>query len=139
MLQAGEAKVTGNLRIQGVGDKATIHYWNKTEDKISWECGILQKGNYKVAMNYSLDKAMKGGKISFTAGDQQIITLAEPSGSWSDFRTFELGIVNIDKTGTARIVLQAAQLPDVQGAALPDVFWLSLTPTNETATSKPLN
>lgn len=140
VLSARAAKVTGALRIQGATNAtATIHYWNKPGDTISWVWTVRQPGNYRVALNYSLDKAMTGGKISLVAGDQQIIAPAEPTGKWSDFRAFELGVVRADKAGDIPVTLQAAQLPQVPAAALPDVAWLSLTPTNAPATSKPVN
>ena len=98
---------------------------------------LAKPGNYRVEPNCSLDRKMTGGKILFVAGDQQIAAPAEPTGKWSDFHTFELGIMNVDRAGDIPVMLQAAQLPQVSGAALPDVSRLSLTPTNTPAASKP--
>jgi hypothetical protein len=138
LLQAEKAKVTGNLKILDEPKPVCIHYWNNLNDKISWECLISNPGNYLVKLNYSLDKGITGGVMSFIAGDQQIIAAAEPTLNWHDFRTFELGVVKLNKAGNVLVVLQGIQLPHT-GGALPDVAWLSLTPTNVPATSKPLS
>lgn len=137
VLRACDAKVTGNLKIQGKAETATIHFWNKPDDLISWAWNSPKPGNYRVALNYSLGAAMKGGKILLVAHDQLIVAPAEPTGKWSDFRTFELGVVRVERAGEISVILQAAQLPQTPGAALPDVAWLSLAPTNAPATSKP--
>ena len=139
VLPASTAKVTGALKIQGQAEAATIHFWNNTNDFISWAWVAAKPGNYRVELNYSLDRKMTGGKILLVAGDQQIVAPAEPTDKWSDFHTFELGIVRVDKAGDTTVTLQAAQLPQVPGAALPDVSWLSLTPTNAPATSTSFN
>jgi hypothetical protein len=68
----------------------------------------------------------------------QLIAPVEVTGKWSDFHTFELGVVHVGKGGDTPVRLQAAQLPQVAGAALPDVSWLSLKPTNAAATSNPV-
>jgi hypothetical protein len=138
VLPASDAKVTGALKIQGKSETATIHFWNNTNDAISWVWVGAKPGNYRVELNYSLDPKMTGGKILFRAGDQQLIAPAPVTGKWSDFHTFELGVVQVGQGGDIPVKLQAAQLPQVPGAALPDVGWLSFTATKAPATSNPV-
>jgi hypothetical protein len=138
LLLAEMAKVTGNLKILNEPKPVSIHYWNNLKDTISWECQISKPGNYLVKLNYSLDLGLTGGVMSFIAGDQQIIASAEPTNNWHDFRTFELGVVKMNRAGNILVVVQGLQLPHKTGA-LPDVAWLSFSPTNGPATSKPIN
>jgi hypothetical protein len=133
LLQAETAKVTGNLKILNEPKPVSVHYWNNLNDTISWKCQISKPGNYLVKINYSLDKELTGGVMSFIAGDQQIIAAAEPTNNWHDFRTFELGVVKMNKAGNIQVVIQGIQLPHT-GGALPDVAWLSLTSTNQQIT-----
>ena len=135
VLPAYKAKLTGALTLQDEGDAATIHFWNTTGDTISWNWAGARPGRYQVEMKYSLDQTMKGGKVLITVGGQRIIVPVEPSGKWTDYRTFPLGVVSVDRAGDLPVVLQAAQLPEGIQTALPDVAWLSLTPTGEPATS----
>jgi hypothetical protein len=88
-------------------------------------------------------RAENWGAVQLTnTGDEPAavgIVITFPSVTFSDFRTFELGVVRMDKTGNVPVILQAAQLPQVPGVALPDVSRLSLTLTDAPATSKPLD
>jgi hypothetical protein len=139
ILHAQKAKVTGNLKILGNADASAIHFWNNLNDTISWVWTVDQPGNYHVQMNYSLDKVWTGGKMLFVADNQQIIAPAEPTTGWADYRIFELGVVNIGKAGSITVLLKAMKLTEPKGGPLPDIAWLSLTPTNAPATSKPLD
>jgi hypothetical protein len=137
LLQAGTAKITGNLKILNEPKPVSVHYWNNLEDIISWDCPIPKPGNYLVKINYSLDKELTGGVISFIAGDQQIIAATVPTCNWLDFRIFELGVVKINKAGNIMVTVQGIRLPHAEGP-LPDIAWISLSPTNAATTSKPL-
>lgn len=133
VLKAQQAFVTGKLKILGEEDSAAIHYWHNTDDIISWNGNFLQAGNYVVKINYSLDEALVGGKFSVIAGGQQIIAEAKPTESWWDFKTFELGVINIDKAGNKTVTIKGVQMPQAKDPALPDVVWVSFTKTGAAA------
>lgn len=136
ILHAWKARLTGALTLQDEQEEATIHFWNQAGDTISWTWPGAEPGRYLVEMHYSLDLSMKGGKVSLTVGDQRIVAPVQPSGKWTDYKTFPLGVVSVKKPGDRAVVLQAAQLPAVSGAALPDVARILFTPTSEPATSE---
>jgi hypothetical protein len=138
LLQAETAKVTGNLKILDEPKPVSVHYWNNLKDIISWECPVPNPGNYLVKINYSLDKGLTGGVMSFIAGDQQIIAATVPTYNWLDFRIFELGVVRINKAGNIMVAVHGIRLPHAEGS-LPDIAWISLSPTNAPVTSKPLD
>ncbi|HEX8311715.1 MAG TPA: DUF1080 domain-containing protein [Chthoniobacteraceae bacterium] len=136
LLHAWQARLTGNLTLQGEKEAASIHFWNKPEDTISWTWTGAEPGRYRVEINYSLHPNMQGGKISLIAGEQRIVAPAETTGAWTEFRTFPLGVLSVEKGGDLSVVLQAAQMPSPASPAMPDVVWLSLTPTDAPATSE---
>ena len=137
---ARDAQVCGSLKIHDKGEqKATIHLWNNLNDSIHW-VESFQEGNYWVRMHYS-EPAM-GGAASLTVGDEQLVSLLEPTGDWTRYETFDLGIIRINKTGRLPVTLKGTQLSLVDGkhqSALPDVHWISFTPTDEEAQSQPVD
>lgn len=136
VLYASQANLSGNLQLQGQAQAATIHYWNQPDDTITWNWQAPRAGHYQAALHYSLAPAMQGGRISLTVDSQRLVAAATPSAAWTDYQTFQLGVIYIDKAGAVSVVLQAAQLPAVPQAALPDVAWLSLTPTDAPSMSE---
>jgi hypothetical protein len=136
VLHAWQARLTGNLELQGEKEAASIHFWNKPEDTITWSWPAKEPGRYRAELNYSLDPKMRGGKISLTVGDQRLVAPAETTAAWTEFRTFPLGVLSVEKAGELAIVLQAAEMPSPTSSAMPDVVWLSLTPTDAPAISE---
>lgn len=135
-LYAWKAGLTGNLKLQDEKEAATIHFWNKAEDTITWKWTAAVPGSYLAELKYSFPPDLPGGRISLTMGGQSIVAPAEPSEGWADYRAFPLGVVSVDKAGEHTIVLQAAQMPSKESSPMPDVAWLSLTPTDAPATSE---
>ncbi|MDB5119665.1 MAG: Xylose isomerase-like barrel [Sphingobacteriales bacterium] len=125
---AGQARVTGALKILDTPVEHTIHYWNNLEDSISWIWPDASPGNYLVTINYSLNKTLVGGVFSLRAGEQQITVTAPVTESWYDFKTFEMGILQLEEAGTLPIVLQALKLPEAKETAMPDITWLKFIP-----------
>lgn len=136
VLYAWKAALTGNLKLHDEKEAATIHFWNQAEDTITWNWHATKPGNYLVELNYSLNPSLKDGRILLMIGGQQIIAPAVPSAGWTEYKTFPLGVVAVEKAGKQSVVLKAAQLPTAQRAAMPDIAWLSLTPTDGPATSE---
>ena len=124
-LKAGEAIVTGKLQILDYPVKYSIHFWHNTDDTITWQWHTAQPGKYKVALNYSLDKQLTGGVIVLQVGQQQITLEAMTTDSWTDFKIFEIGIVEIKSSEIIAVRLQALKLPKAKNAAMPDIAWLS--------------
>lgn len=129
ILPAKEATVTGKLKILEKDGITAVHYWHNTADIIQWHCKITTAGNYLVRVNYSLDKALRGGRLLVTANQQQLPVIAQPTQSWWDFQTFDLGVIHLQEPGDHVITLKGTQMPDTKDAAFPDIVWLSLIPT----------
>lgn len=138
-LWAKDAKLKGDLRLHDADiDSATIHGWHKVEDKIEWT-QKLSKGNYVVSLHYA--EPYLGGVISVCVGERQFSALIEPTVSWEQYKTSDLGIIHISSSGANTIILQGLQLSlkgDANEEALPDIRWISLTPTAQKAIDGPM-
>ena len=139
-LWARDASITETVRLYDPGEeKATIHFWQKTTDVISWKTNV-KKGNYKVSARYS--HLYSGSAISFTAGNQQFATLIETTSDWDTFMTFDLGVIAIEESGVTEFVMKATQLGLIEKENkenMPDIHWLLLTPTTEKENSQPVD
>ncbi len=136
ILHASKAALTGSLALQGEKEAASIHFWNKPEDTITWTWAAPKPGRYRAELNYSLHPAMQGGRISLTAGNQRIVAPAATTSAWTEFKTFPLGVLSVERGGDLVVALQAAQMPQNASPAMPDVLWLLLTPSDAPATSE---
>ncbi len=132
VLLARDAMLTGNLKLyDGGAREATIHKWSSTEDYISWTT-TLEQGNYLVKLHYS--EPYYGAAVSVEIGKRQLVSLLDSSGDWMKYRTSDLGVIHVEKAGEAILYLRGIQLAlkdDIHQEALPDVHWLSLTPTEQ--------
>ena len=129
-LLARDASIGGKMRIEDKGlEKASMHGWHNTTDKMTWTANV-KKGAYMVSLCYS--QPHTGSAFFITVGDRQLSVLAKPTSSWSEYLPFDLGVVTISKDGKIPVVLQGVQLSlkdKKHEEALPDVHWLTLTPT----------
>lgn len=127
VLRAADAHVTGALRIL---DDA-VHYWIGYGDTIGWSTQVPKAGIYRIRLAYSLSPSMTGGTYRITVGEHSEVRAALPTADWKDIRTFDAGLVRIDRPGTVPVSLRADRLPGIVGGALPDVSSISLTPATE--------
>lgn len=127
-LSAAHADVNGSLKIMNTPLAHTIHYWNNNHDVISWVCNIREAGNYRVKLNYSLDKPLTGGVIQIRVGENNITFETSTTDSWNHFLEVDAGIISIAAAGTLRVELQGVKLPEAEDAAYPDIHTLLLVP-----------
>lgn len=121
ILWANDASVTGSLRVLDKPVTYAIHYWNNTEDIISWNCMVTYPGQYVVEINYSLASEMIGGTFSIVVGEVVLLKSAIPTQGWQDFKTFNLGFLTIHRGGAIKVEMQAVHMPDATPSSMPDV------------------
>lgn len=143
-LNANMAQISKDMNLQGNGEQATIHAWNKPEQIISWSTN-LAPGNYQVLIRYA--QPYEGSAMSLDADGQELTTLFQPTFTWYDYKTAEVGIIKIPKGGKVTISLHGIQKGikrDKNGKlkaseVFPDVHYLNLIPTSMQATSQPID
>lgn len=139
-----DAKLTGDLELQNKekGTFAAIHNWNSTKQKISWNTNI-KKGRYQIRIKYA--EPLSGSAITITIGNQQLATLLKQTAGKDKYQEFDLGVINVASSGNTEILLQGIQLSLIKNKegkmehsqSLPNLQWVSLTPTDKTVDSTP--
>ncbi|MGN0221027.1 MAG: family 16 glycoside hydrolase [Prevotella sp.] len=134
LLRAGDAQLTDGLVLKN----GEIHKWNNVGQTITWQTD-LKEGRYAVTMHYA--EPYTGASVAFTVNGQEVVSLVQPTASWTAWRTSRLGVIEVNSGGKQTVTLQGRQLSLVgeeNKEALPDVAWLQLTPTDDAATSTPV-
>ena len=144
-LNASAAQFSADMRLEGKNkEEATVHGWNSPDQRISWNTQ-LKPGNYQVFIRYAQPYASSA--MTLEANGQELAAIFEPSFTWYDYRTSEVGILNIVRGGEVTITLRGIQngiKRDKEGKlkadeALPDVHYIELVPTSLAATSQQTN
>lgn len=143
-LYASAAQISDDMNLQGDGDEATIHAWNKPEQAISWTAK-LQPGNYQVLIRYA--QPHMGSAMTVDADGEELASLFKPTFTWYDYTTAAIGVIKIANGGDVTFTLRGIQngiCRDKEGKlkaneVLPDVHYLALVPTSLPATSQPVD
>ncbi|MFD0749788.1 DUF5077 domain-containing protein [Mucilaginibacter calamicampi] len=130
VLSAARAAVNGALKIMSTPLPHTLHYWNNTNDTITWNCEIPQPGKYLIKLNYSLDKHLTGGIVQIAIGEQSITFETSTTDSWLHFREVDAGVISIEQTGRLSVELKGVKLPVANDSAFPDIHTVSLVLTD---------
>ena len=132
-LPAAKAEVNGALRILDNNGTVAVHYWNQYGDAITWKLEDVKPGTYRVRLNYALPPSMPGGSMLLTVGRHDLKIMAKATEGWTDFQTFDAGVITVDQSGPVKVTLKGDRLPAVSGGVFPDVMWLSLAPAGKEA------
>ena len=144
-LNASAAQFSADMRLEGKNkEEATVHGWNSPDQRISWNTQ-LKPGNYQVFIRYAQPYASSA--MTLEADGQELAAIFEPSFTWYDYHTSEVGILKIVRCGEVTITLRCIQngiKRDKEGKlkadeALPDVHYIELVPTSLAATSQQTN
>lgn len=144
-LNASAAQFSADMHLEGKNkEEATVHGWNSPDQRISWNTQ-LKPGNYQVFIRYAQPYASSA--MTLEADGQELAAIFEPSFTWYDYHTSEVGILKIVRGGEVTITLRGIQngiKRDKEGKlkadeALPDVHYIELVPTSLAATSQQTN
>ena len=144
-LNASAAQFSADMRLEGKNkEEATVHGWNSPDQRISWNTQ-LKPGNYQVFIRYAQPYASSA--MTLEADGQELAAIFEPSFTWYDYHTSEVGILKIVRGGEVTITLRGIQngiKRDKEGKlkadeVLPDVHYIELVPTSLAATSQQTN
>ncbi|MBN1646915.1 MAG: hypothetical protein JW874_02680 [Spirochaetales bacterium] len=102
-------EAAGNLQLETNGAAPNVGWWEKVEDKISFEVTVAEAGKYMVRTTMSCDPQFPGSVINFTIADQTVSFEMPNTGAWSNYKKFEVGTVDL-KPGTYTLLVQAASV-----------------------------
>lgn len=100
LLHAREADIRGPSPIyESEGEKDQIGYWGDPEDSVSWTFNLFRPGTFELSITYSCSKGCGGSEFDVIVDGQSRTGGTKETGSWSEYRTDDLGRV---KLGEAR-------------------------------------
>jgi alpha-L-fucosidase len=89
--------------------KFHIAKWTGPSDTIRWRLLISQPGPYQVRVHYAAPDQSRGNKYVIHLGTQSISGVVEPTGAGYHYKSFDLGKINIGKSGLATFEIKPAQ------------------------------
>ncbi|MDX1283850.1 MAG: alpha-L-fucosidase, partial [Draconibacterium sp.] len=111
-INSGENVLLDNLSVNISGETKKrynrrgmlfVSKWNSTEDKAGWFIDIKQAQEYLIKITYSAPAKSIGSTYEINFGDVTQTFNIEDTGIDFDYKTFDLGKINFDKTGIVEI------------------------------------
>ena len=93
-----ESAITGGRAVKRYNRKGGYHIsgWLSPDDSISWNLNVDEPGRYRVSVSYAALPSWAGQEFRIKAGETALVFETAGTGDWYDFKTFDLGIVNLD-------------------------------------------
>jgi pectin methylesterase-like acyl-CoA thioesterase len=98
-----------NARMEN--DGANIGFWSDTDTSFEWPSNV-PPGSYKVALTYGLDGSQGGSEIEVTVGDKSFKLTPPATGGWGNYKTVEVGQVEIKQPNTPITISALSQKGD---------------------------
>ncbi len=112
VLSASEATIHGETpKYEHVGSKDQIGCWADSRDFVSWNVNVMKPGKFKVVVTYSCDDGAQGSAFSVEAGDQKLEGKSLATGSWETYRSDDLGVIELAKSGKCTIAVKPKTEP----------------------------
>jgi len=94
-----------NLRLEKKNGQSNIGFWTDARAWISYTFEITQPGTFELLADVAGEKKCE---ISLNLGDQSRTKIeVNPSGSYSEFQSVDLGTLNIEEVGTHTLEIRA--------------------------------
>ncbi|NLH98982.1 MAG: alpha-L-fucosidase [Chthonomonadales bacterium] len=132
-LRAADAVIHGSAQYESGGGHDNIGFWTNPQDYVSWEIELIRPGDYRVALTYACQPGNEGSEYHVTlglrGGGNTVSGKVEATGSWTDFRTVDLGHMSEIKPGRYTLTVKPTSMP--RGAVM-NLKEVRLTPITET-------
>ena len=79
--------------------KFHISKWTGPQDSVTWHLLVSQTGRYKVTIRYAAQSAWANRKYVVTLGSQALTGVVAATGEGYQYKTFDLGYLEIPKAG----------------------------------------
>jgi alpha-L-fucosidase len=111
-LKAADATVHGEqARYERGGGKDNIGFWLNPEDWVEWRFRMKTPGTFRVEVTYACDTGAEGTGYAVVVGNEWVTGRVETTGSWTEFRTDDLGTVEIPEAGDYRLAVKPLVMP----------------------------
>jgi hypothetical protein len=103
VLHAGQAKIHGTARYDA--DKRYLGSWRGVDTHLTWRAKIPRKGTYRVVVVMSTPH-QKPNTFEIRVGDAVLAAKTINTGGWENFRSTDLGTIEIQSAGEAMVTLK---------------------------------
>ena len=111
-LKASDAAPHGNeLRYEYESDKDCLGFWSDPNDWASWNFTVTKPGTFDVEITLACERGEGGSEYVVAVADQQLKGKVGDTGSWTAFKTENLGTLSIDKAGKYTLSVKAVSKP----------------------------
>jgi len=106
ILSATDAELHGDrLQLEEKGGKPDIGFWDSGSESVSWGARIAKAGSFKVCATVATPNA--AAQFLVQVGGETIAAQAPLTGSWEQYKTVELGQLEIKEPGDFRVTVRA--------------------------------
>ena len=124
-LSASTATLHGNeIRYESGHGKDNIGFWTNANDWASWNVKLDTPGKFSVSATYACT-APGGSEFVVQSGDRSLGAKVEATGSWTKFKTFELGALELSTAGKITLAVKAK---NKVGGGVMNLKSIALTP-----------
>jgi len=101
LLDFASAVTTGSV-LKRFNRKGGYHFsgWSTPGDRVSWNLRLDESGSFRILASYAALPAWRGQEFVLTVDGCAIEAETSGTGSWYEYQTFDLGIVNLGSPGS---------------------------------------
>jgi putative heme-binding domain-containing protein len=101
-----------------------LGYWSSPDDRAEWTAEIAKAGKFRVVLDFACDRGAAGDEILVQVGPKSLRLKVPGTGTWDDYRTQEIGVVELP-AGPVSVIARSA---DTIRQALIDLRGIRLLP-----------
>jgi alpha-L-fucosidase len=113
VLKAADAELEGHsIHVETKGGEPNIGFWTDAKDYVRWPVQVTKAGTYTVEATFACAPGADGSEVVLSIGGEELPPVTvEPTEGWENFKTIEVGDIEIAKTGPVDFVLKATSMP----------------------------
>ncbi|HLH54195.1 MAG TPA: carbohydrate-binding domain-containing protein, partial [Verrucomicrobiae bacterium] len=98
LLSAAGAEIHGEkLNTEDRDGQINLGFWDNAAEWVSWMMRVPKPGKYNVSA--SIATVNEGAQVFIQSGSATLSKTIESTGDWGNFKTFQLGQLNISEPG----------------------------------------
>jgi alpha-L-fucosidase len=111
-LTAADAELVGHaVKLETKDGVPNIGFWTDARDFIQWPVVIRRAGTFSIEATYACDPASGGAEVALVIGDAEAGAIVQPTASWNDFQTANVGQITVSQPGQYTAVVKAKSKP----------------------------
>lgn len=118
------------LRYEPLPHKATLGFWVRKEDTVSWEFTVTRPGEFEVEVLQGCGPGSGDSEVAITVGDQTVLFTVQETKGFQDFVPRQIGRLKIPAAGRQTLRVEPRSKP---GVAVMDLRRIVLTPVKSTS------